>query len=122
MSSSERRRWSKRDRVLCAACQERKAKFRYRREVRADRDHTLCFACYRSEVNRTRARRLAEGAHPGANAVSARIPTDFRWAGSRQPAGAVASAADARPPATHRLLVVLGRRAQASAWHVTRNR
>jgi hypothetical protein len=63
MSSSERRRWSKRDRVLCAACQERKAKFRYRREVRADRDHTLCFACYRSEVNRTRARRLAEGAH-----------------------------------------------------------
>jgi hypothetical protein len=62
MSSSERQRRSKRARVLCAACQERKAKFRYRREVRADRDHTLCFECYRSEVNRTRARRLAEGA------------------------------------------------------------
>ena len=62
MSSNERRRRSKRVRVLCAACQGRKAKFRYRKEVRADRDHTLCFECYRSEVNRIRARRLAEGA------------------------------------------------------------
>ena len=62
MSSNERRRRSKHQRVLCAACQERKARFRYRKEVRADRDHTLCFECYRSEVNRTRARRLAEGA------------------------------------------------------------
>lgn len=62
MSSNERRRRSKRNRVLCAACQERKARFRYRQEVRADRDHTLCFECYRSEVNRTRARRLAEAA------------------------------------------------------------
>jgi hypothetical protein len=64
MSTSERHRRSKRARVLCAACQERKARFRYRREVRADRDHTLCFECYRSEVNRTRARRLAEGTRP----------------------------------------------------------
>jgi hypothetical protein len=62
MSSSERQRRLRRARVLCAACQERKAKFRYRREVRADRDHTLCFECYRGEVNRTRARRLAEAA------------------------------------------------------------
>ena len=58
MSSSERHRRSKRFRGLCAACQERKAKFRYRREVRADRDHTLCFECYRAEINRTRARRF----------------------------------------------------------------
>ena len=43
MSRSERHRRSKRFRSLCAACQERKAKFRYRRAVRADRDHTLCF-------------------------------------------------------------------------------
>ena len=60
MSSNERRRRSKRERVLCAACQERKARFRYRRKVRADRDHTLCFECYRSEVDRTRALRLVE--------------------------------------------------------------
>ena len=43
MSSSQRHRRSRRLRTLCAACQERKARFRYRGEVRADRDHTLCF-------------------------------------------------------------------------------
>ena len=46
--------------TLCAACQERKARFRYRGEVRADRDHTLCFECYRGEINRARAHRLGE--------------------------------------------------------------
>ena len=58
MSSSEHHRRSKRFRGLCAACQERKAKFKYHRQVRADRDHTLCFECYRGEINRARARRL----------------------------------------------------------------
>lgn len=58
MSSSECRRRSKHARSLCAACQERKAKFKYRGEVRADRDHTLCFECFRREINRTRARRF----------------------------------------------------------------
>ena len=81
MSSSERRRWSKGDRVLCAACQERKAKFKYRKEVRADRDHTLCFECYRREVNRTRARRLAEGA--------TRAPVPSPFGSSRTSAGRV---------------------------------
>ena len=60
MSSSERHRLSKRLRILCAACQERKAKFRYRGEVRSDPDHTLCFECYRGEINRARARRLIQ--------------------------------------------------------------
>ena len=60
MSSSERHRLSKRLRSLCAACQERKARFKYRGEVRADRDHTLCFECYRGETNRARAHRLSE--------------------------------------------------------------
>lgn len=60
MSSSEFQRRSKRLKTLCAACQERKARFRYRGEVRADRDHTLCFECHRGEVNRARARRLTE--------------------------------------------------------------
>lgn len=60
MSSSERHRHSKRFRTLCAACQARKARFRYRRQVRADRNHTLCFECYRGELNRARARRLTE--------------------------------------------------------------
>jgi hypothetical protein len=60
MSSSERHRRSRRFRTLCAACRERKARFRYRGEVRADRDHTLCFECYRAEINRARARRFKE--------------------------------------------------------------
>jgi hypothetical protein len=64
MSSKERRRRSKSVKTLCTACQERKARFRYRGEVRADRDHTLCFECYRSEVNRARARRLSHAAVP----------------------------------------------------------
>jgi hypothetical protein len=60
MSSNELRRQSKLVKTLCAVCQQRKARFRYRGEVRADRDHTLCFKCYRGEVNRARARRLME--------------------------------------------------------------
>jgi len=64
MSSTERRRQSKSVKTLCAACRERKARFRYHGEVRADRDHTLCFECYRSEVNRARARRLIDVAVP----------------------------------------------------------
>ena len=43
----------------CAACRRRRALFQYRGEVRADSDHNLCFQCYRSELNRQRARRLA---------------------------------------------------------------
>jgi hypothetical protein len=64
MSSSEHHRQSKRVKCLCAACRERKARFRFRGEVRADRDHTLCFACYRAEVNRARARRMTETPRP----------------------------------------------------------
>ena len=59
MSSTEDHRRSWGSKRLCAACQERKARFRYRGEVRADREHTLCFECYRGEINRARARRLS---------------------------------------------------------------
>jgi len=58
MSSKERRRHPKRFRTLCAACRAPKARFRYRGHIRADRDHTLCFECYRGALNRARARRL----------------------------------------------------------------
>lgn len=64
MWGSDRRRLSKRFKTLCAGCQERKARFRYRGEVRADPDHTLCFECFRGEINRSRARRLADAATP----------------------------------------------------------
>jgi hypothetical protein len=45
---------------LCQRCSDRKARFRYRGMVRADRDHTLCFQCFRSERERLRSRLLAE--------------------------------------------------------------
>ena len=59
MSSAEFERRTRDSKHLCAACRERKARFRYRGIVKADRDHTLCFRCYRAEVNQQRARRMA---------------------------------------------------------------
>ena len=45
----------------CQGCRERKARFRGSRgAVRADRDHTLCFECYRSARDRRRAQMLAD--------------------------------------------------------------
>ena len=55
---------SKTLRRSCQSCRERKARFRYRGQVRADRDHTLCFECYRSERERGRAAALVDGLHP----------------------------------------------------------
>ena len=57
MSSTELRR-VRAPRHLCQRCRDRKARFKYRGVVRADHDHTLCFECYRSELNQARARRL----------------------------------------------------------------
>lgn len=51
---------SKMARRACQICQERKARFRFRGAVRADRDHVLCFECYRAERNRQR-RQRADG-------------------------------------------------------------
>jgi hypothetical protein len=61
MSTSEGQGHAKHFKRLCAACRERKVRFRYRGDARADRDHTLCFECCRAEINRARARRLIEG-------------------------------------------------------------
>ena len=52
-------RWRAR---LCLGCGERRALFAYQGVVKADRQHTLCFACYRAEVDCLRARPL--GASP----------------------------------------------------------
>lgn len=48
-------RESKSARRCCRGCGGRRARFQYRGAVRADRDHTLCFECLRSESNRRRA-------------------------------------------------------------------
>lgn len=85
MSSRERHRQSKRLRTLCAACRERKARFMYRREVRADRDHTLCFECFRGQVNRTRAQGLSHVMRPPApGAVGDLAPAAGRHLDDRQ--------------------------------------
>jgi len=64
MSPAAARRLYRHERHVCRHCQCRPARFRFRGEVRADRDHTLCFRCYRAEVNRARARRLSEVTTP----------------------------------------------------------
>ena len=46
---------SKRTRYACQSCRDRKARFSYRGSVRADRDHTLCFECYRAGRERRQA-------------------------------------------------------------------
>jgi len=51
---------SKRTRRFCQSCRERKARFQHAGRVKADRDHSLCFECYRSERERRRARLLAD--------------------------------------------------------------
>ena len=51
---------SKLYRKTCQSCQARKARFRHRGAVRADRDHTLCFECFRAERERRRARLFAQ--------------------------------------------------------------
>ena len=42
-------------RRLCLSCARRRPRFRYRGVVKADADHTLCFQCYRAELQRSRA-------------------------------------------------------------------
>ena len=63
MSSAEFERRSRDSKHLCAACRERKARFRYRGTVKADRNHTLCFECFRAAANRLRARVLFRGVY-----------------------------------------------------------
>ena len=46
-------------RKICEACHKRKARFQYAGHIKADRDHTLCFECFRAERNRQRVRMLA---------------------------------------------------------------
>ena len=54
MSPSTSRRLYRVPRHTCRTCHEHPAKFRFRGQVRADRDHELCFQCFRAEVNRQR--------------------------------------------------------------------
>jgi hypothetical protein len=57
--SSTAPRESKKTRRTCESCRQRKARFRYRGVVKADRDHTLCFECFRSARDSGRAQALS---------------------------------------------------------------
>ena len=61
---------SKQARRSCQACHDRKARFRFRGKVRADRDHVLCFACFRAQRDRHR----AEGIRLICSALAERRP------------------------------------------------
>jgi hypothetical protein len=61
MSGTALRRLFRPHRHVCRGCFERPARFQHHGQVRADRDHTLCFRWFRSEVERQRARRALEG-------------------------------------------------------------
>ena len=66
---------SKLARRTCQICQDRKARFRYRGEGRADRQHVLCFECFRSERNRRRAQLLLDLEEiPFLRPAAARVP------------------------------------------------
>jgi hypothetical protein len=56
---------SKNSRRLCETCRKRKARFRFRGAVKANKDHTLCFECFRSARDRRRAGTLSEVERPG---------------------------------------------------------
>jgi hypothetical protein len=62
--SQTARHESKSSRRLCETCRERKARFRFRGVVKANKDHTLCFECFRSERDRRRAGTLNEVERP----------------------------------------------------------
>ena len=64
MSPAAARRLHRHERHVCRECERHPARFRYRGEIRADKEHTLCFRCDRAEVNRARARRLSEVTTP----------------------------------------------------------
>ena len=66
---------NRKSRQMCQRCQDRKARFQYRGEVRADRDHTLCFECYRSERERQRARKDSWVRSPMLRSLSGVGPT-----------------------------------------------
>jgi hypothetical protein len=73
-------------RRLCEQCRDRKAKFQYRGSVRADRDHTLCFQCFRAQREHDRAVALSAGreAPPLVSPFGAPRPLTARQTAHRQ--------------------------------------
>jgi hypothetical protein len=80
MSPTARRRLYRPFRRACLECRMQPARFRYRGRVRADRDHTLCFRCFRSEAQRQRAKRLAASFLAEADEDSPSPSVESEWA------------------------------------------
>jgi hypothetical protein len=72
---------TRKSRRSCQLCQQRPAKFAYRGHVKRDRQHVLCFACFRALTD---SHRLAHPHHFNLNLATARL---------RQHADAVAEVA-----------------------------
>ena len=73
MSPAAARRLHREERHVCLKCRNHPARFRYEGEVRADRDHTLCFRCFRAEVNRARARGISEAEYMAGNLLGREV-------------------------------------------------
>jgi hypothetical protein len=73
-------------RRLCERCRDRKAKFQYRGTVRADRDHTLCFECFRAQREHHRAMSLFDSpdSPPGVSPFGPPRSLNTRQAAHRQ--------------------------------------
>lgn len=71
MPAGKRPRRPGTERHLCAACRERKALFLYGGHVRADRQHVLCFQCFRSARERMRAWQVREARELRSRALTA---------------------------------------------------
>lgn len=79
MSPRAFRRAVRADRRLCADCRAREAKYRYRGHVRADRQHVLCFQCFRAARERMRALELGRLPFEGPDlGLSARLGPSAR--------------------------------------------
>jgi hypothetical protein len=70
MSAASIRRLTRPSRHLCRACGTQRARYQYRGAVRADRHHTLCFRCFRSERDRQRARLLGPSPKMAGDGIS----------------------------------------------------
>ena len=60
---------TRKSRRTCQLCQQRPAKFAYRGHVKRDRQHVLCFACFRALTD---SHRLAHPHHFSLNLAAAR--------------------------------------------------
>jgi hypothetical protein len=86
-------RESKDERRTCESCRTRKARFQHRGRVLADRHHTLCFECFRSERDRQRAQ-VADGSLLALIAPGAEISGQDGGAGATASISAAAPATD----------------------------